>query len=405
MTINFVLGGVVYAVASPLGYRTLGSVSGRPWLATLPIYVGILLCYGSMQLLTLLWAPAHPGEPQRSRRTIRAWALAYSVSVAIMCAAFLAAELEGPADPLRFNTQQADDPGVLVFLAVFLAMLTCGTLSTWHRTRQAEAESEPVEHALRWFGRSMLITFGYVVCSVPAIIAAATGHHQLDSVGVLGALFGVAGCVGTCYGMSGAAISAWLRERRDIAGLQPLWDLVVVGVDDELSFSPARSSLNRYINVRWTLHRMIIEILDGIRGLRKWATDEPAQILIALHQNCLANDAVRARYRLAPEGMPPAELEAAVTAAILRHAVRRHQAKTTQQAGVAQAATLASPQGLAAIPGAKTAAAEERRRLLGVARALDHPLVEAALLCVTPASEAEQAGGHATAPLKPHHGR
>ncbi|WP_329020684.1 DUF6545 domain-containing protein [Streptomyces sp. NBC_01601] len=378
MTINFFIGGAVYVLASPAGYQWVGTASGQPWGATLPIYVGILVCYGKMHLLTILWTPPRPDEPKSALRMVTAWALAYCTSIVIMIVTFLDTHLDGPADPLRFNTEQADNPRILAFLAVFLVMLTSGTLNTWRRSRRAKVSDVWIAHALRWFGRSMVVTFGYVVCSVPAILAAAMGHHQLDNVGVMGASFGMLGCIGTCYGLSGAAASAWLRERRDIRLLQPLWCLVIVEVNAGLAFNSTRPRPNPFINIRWILHRRILEILDGIRELRQCITDEPALVLQELHRQSLGTAAARARFALPTGGLSPQELEAAVTAAVLRHAVPKLKEQRAQQNSTA-GSSAGHGRPAFTVPGRNTAAAQERTRLVCVARALNHPLVEATL--------------------------
>ncbi|MEU6770568.1 DUF6545 domain-containing protein [Streptomyces sp. NPDC046759] len=396
------LGGIVYVVASPLGYRSLGSASGQPWLPTLPIYLGILLCFGTQHLLTILWTPSRSDQPWRVRRQIVAWAVAYGISLTVMVVAFLTTDLGGSAHPLKFNTDQVNHPQVQLFLSVFLTMLTCGTVHTWRRTRRARADDKAIMHSVRWYGRSMLVTSGYVVCSAPAAAAAALGHHQLDDVGVLGSAFGVVGSIMTCYGVSGAALSKWLGERRDIAVLQPLWDLVVAGVDQELSLgsghrrsdhcdgpapaAPERSKPNRIFNVRWTLHRRVIEILDGIRQLerRAWISDVPAQAVAGLYGEAMRSDAFRSQLGLGKKGLSPHELEAAVTAAVLRDAVERLQA-----AGPDGAAPSASAGPALFAPGKNTPAAQERTRLVRLARALRSPLVDASLQVVRSAEEGE----------------
>ncbi|MEU9477523.1 DUF6545 domain-containing protein [Streptomyces sp. NPDC048191] len=396
------LGGIVYVVASPFGYRSLGTVSGQPWLPTLPIYLGILLCFGTQHLLTILWTPSRSDQPWRVRRQIAAWAVAYGISFAVMVVAFLTTDLGGSADPLKFNTDQVNHPQVQVFLSVFLTMLTCGTVHTWRRTRHARADDKAIMHSVRWYGRSMLVTSGYVVCSAPAAAAAALGHHQLDDVGVLGSAFGVVGSIMTCYGISGAALSKWLGERRDIAVLQPLWDLVVAGVDQELSLGsghrrpdhrdpqasagPGRSKPNRIFNVRWTLHRRVIEILDGIRQLerRAWISDLPAQAVAGLYSEAMKTDALRSELGLGKKGLSSHELEAAVTAAVLRDAVERLQA-----AGPDGTSPVASARPALFAPGKNTPAAQERTRLVRLARALRSPLVDSSLQVVRSAQEGE----------------
>ncbi|MFD7283834.1 MAB_1171c family putative transporter [Streptomyces sp. NPDC059862] len=377
MTANLTVAGATYVLASPLGYTTTGSAFGQGWFATLPIYVAILLCFGLSQLQTIIWTSTRRDGSHSARTALVGWSAAYALAIVVMTVAFLSADLSGPADPLKFNTEQADEPFVLAFLAVFLTMLTCGTLHTWSRSRRARPDDEGIAHALVWFGRSMVIVFGYVTCSAPAIVAAAMGHHQLDSVGVLGSAFGVVGCIGICYAMSGAAVSVWLRERRDILALEPLWDLVVASVDERLAFSGSARP-NRVLNVRFSLHRRIIEILDGIRALRPWMTDEAAKALEGLHSEALRDESVRERVGLGERGLSAQELEAAVTAAVLQHAVGRLQDARTQSGDGADA-TPSPHRAVYTLPGQATAADEERTRLIRVAAALATPLVRTSM--------------------------
>ncbi|MFJ8785731.1 DUF6545 domain-containing protein [Streptomyces sp. NPDC102476] len=395
-TVAHVLGGVVYVVASPWGYRRVGSALGQPWFPTLLVYLGILLCFGTWHMLTIAWTPLHPDQPEQTRRSIAAWSFAYALSIAVMIVTFLQADLTGPADPLKFNTDQVKgDPYVIVFLGVFLFMLACGTLTASRRSRRARPDDETLMHALRWYSASHLVVFGYVVCSAPAVAAAAMGHHQLDAVGVLGSAFGSVGTIMLCWGMSGAALSQWLAERRDLAALEPLWDLVVTGVDEKLSLElrltepeegdlesadeSGRSRPSRLIGVRWTLTRMLIEILDGIRLLerRGWIRDLPGQAVASLHKEALQTEALRSQLRLSRKGLSQLELEAAVTAAVLRDAVQRLQA-----AGPDGTAPIVAPGPQRFAPGKKTPAPLERRRQVLIARALYSPLVESSLQIV-----------------------
>ncbi|MEU5193704.1 DUF6545 domain-containing protein [Streptomyces scabiei] len=387
ITSAFGVGTMVWVIASPAGYTALGKAFGQPWIATLPSCVGVLLCYAATHILTLLWTPTH-SEPQRVRRTIVAWTTSYSLSIMVMVVTFLRADLDGPADPLAFNTQQADDPNALTFSGVYMAMLTCGTLNTWRRSRHSRLDDERFEFALRSFRWSMLLTFGFVVCSVPAIVAAALGHHQLDGVGVMASSFGIMGCIGTCYGMSGAAFSSWLRESRDIAALQPLWDLVVGEVDESLSFRSSKTRPNRFINVRFTLHRTIIEILDGIRELQTWASEEPAQVLEALHRESLANDLARTRLGLSRKGLASPDLNAAATAVVLRYAAERFTAAQERSSG-AEEAPRSVHDLTATVLGAGTAARDERQRLLRVALALQLPIVDTSLTVLRSAQNSD----------------
>ncbi|MGW7576914.1 MAB_1171c family putative transporter [Streptomyces sp. NPDC054765] len=377
-TVNFVASGLVFAMAAPAGYRMLGELTGIPSFATLPVYIGILTCFSLLHLLTVLWDPRLRQSPAVLHRRVTAWSLAYIAAPAVMIVAFCSADLSGPADPLKFNTDFAGEPLVQVFLGVFLATLTCGTLSTYRQCRKVKPADPRFQRALRSFGTAMLFVFGYVVCCAPAITLAALGHHTLDTVGVLGSTFGSAGALIASYGLSGAAVGAWLRERRDIKALQPLWDLVVEGVDEDLAFSVDSARSHRLAwNVGFNLHRRVIEILDGMRALRPWVSPLPAAAVYAVHEEETSRGSADARRR------SEQELQAAATSAALRDAAQRLQTARRAAALQGYSGHPQAPGGpQVALPGEDTAASDERQRLLRVAQALTAPLVATALQAV-----------------------
>ncbi|MFE7778423.1 MAB_1171c family putative transporter [Streptomyces sp. NPDC057445] len=371
----FLCSAVVYVLASPWGYRVVGAFAGEPSFATLPVYVGILWCFAYTHALTILWNPRLRRGRLSLRGRLTVWTVAYGFAAVLMVVTFSMADLSTAADPLRFNTNNAQEPVVLVFLAVFLSTLTCGTLSTYRQCQRMRLPDQRLQHAVRAFGIAMLFVFGYVVCSVPAITLAAAGNHALDQVGVLGSSFGSTGALIASYGLSGGAASAWMRERRDIRALQPLWDLVVAGVDPELAFSATSARSHRLAtNVTFNLHRRVIEILDGMRALRPWVTAQAPQAVYAL---AAAPQPTRSAY---VEVRSEQELQAIATAAALRDAAEHLQASRREGGMQNVSGRPQTPHGQGGVlPGEDTAAADERERLLRVARALTHPLVSAAL--------------------------
>ncbi|MFJ4869214.1 MAB_1171c family putative transporter [Streptomyces sp. NPDC088757] len=368
ITLSFFVSVLVYAAASPAGYRGLGEATGRPSAATLPVYAGIIVCYAITHVLTVLWTVTPtPGGRARVNRRARAWAGAYAGAVVAMGAAFRSADLDGrPADPLRFNTDFAEgQPFVVAFLVVFLAALSCATLGTARLARRTVPADPGLRHAVRYFSVSMVVCFGYVVCNAPAVLCASLGSHALDEVGVLGSLFGTVAAVLTGYGMTGAAVSAWLRERRDVKALQPLWELAVRDVDERLALAPGGPGL-RLTRVRFTLHRRVVEILDGMRVLRAWASAGAA-------------GAAGRHAAAAVPPLPAAERQAVVTAAVLRDAALRLHGARVRAARTRRARPVPPDGPVVPLPGEDTAASDERARLVLVAAHLDHPLVAAAL--------------------------
>ncbi|MFD7613073.1 MAB_1171c family putative transporter [Streptomyces sp. NPDC059828] len=375
ITTNFLCSTAIYVMAAPSVYLAIGEATGNPSFATLPVYIGILVCFAHLHVLTLLWSPLQQKCPGALRRRVTRWAAFYGVAALLMIATFCSAELSEPADPLKFNTNNAHDPVILLFLAVFLSALTCSTLNTFRQCRRTRLDDQRMQHAVSSFGIAMLFVFGYVVCGVPAIAFAALGSHALDEVGVWGSSFGVLGTLIASYGLCGAAVSAWMKERRDIRALQPLWDIVVADVDPELAFSATSDRSHRQAaNVTFNLHRRVIEILDGMRALRPWVRAEAVEAVYTLYERPLRGGI----YPVQP--IPERELRAIATAAALRDAAERLQAAQREEALRGNSGRPQAPDTPArSLLGEDTPAADERDRLLQIARVLTHPLVTAAL--------------------------
>ncbi|GGR59389.1 hypothetical protein GCM10010251_90240 [Streptomyces aurantiogriseus] len=103
----------------------------------------------------------------------------------------------------------------------------------------------------------------------------------------------------------------------------------------------------------------------------------PAQAVADLYKEALQTEALRSQMGLRKKGLSQLELEAAVTAVVLRDAVNRLQAAVLDGA---EATAAPGPQRFA--PGKETPAFFERRRQVLVARAPHSPLVEASLQIV-----------------------
>ncbi|MYS10186.1 hypothetical protein GTW71_27985 [Streptomyces sp. SID6041] len=136
-------------------------------------------------------------------------------------------------------------------------------------------------------------------------------------------------------------------------------------MDERLALDASGPGL-RLSNVRFTLCRRVVEILDGMRVLPAWSTDE-------------AVEAVTRQLDASASPLSAAERQAVVTAAVPLDAGRRLQAARVDAARTRQARPVAPDVPVAALPGEDTAAYDERSRLELVAGHLRHPLVLAAL--------------------------
>ncbi|MGW3390747.1 MAB_1171c family putative transporter [Streptomyces cinereoruber] len=348
---SFAISAFVFIILSPWGTRAIvGKLLGTPIFATLPSFLGVIACFAITHVLTMLWTPPPARERYILRRQVTAWTLAYTGAGGAMTVTFLLADLPAQGNVIRFNVEHAGDPYIQGFLALFLGMLACGTLSTWWRARKTKLADERLQHVLNCFSTSMLLVFGYVVFNAPAVVCAAIGSHTLDGLMYIGQMFAAVGALFTSYGMSGAAANAWMRERRDVRVLKPLWRLV---------YGTRRQGL-AHTGVRFALHRHVIEILDGMRDLSFYARPELA-------------DLVRSR---ADADLSHAQREAIATAVMLRDAATRMPAPAGQKSLESTSPPATGPVGF---PGDDTAASEQRARLLDVAKALRHPLTHEAL--------------------------
>ncbi|MFD4320491.1 MAB_1171c family putative transporter [Streptomyces sp. NPDC058548] len=365
ITLSFIVSVPAFIAASPAGYRAIGKAMGHPSGATLIVYSTIIICYAITHVLTLMWNTAASSDSERNRVSRRAvsWTGLYAGVLVAMAMTFWSADIDGrAADPMHFNTTFADDPFILAYLVIFLAALSSALLNTFRLARSTKPEDPTLQHAIRYFSISMLVCCGYVACNVPAVLMASQGNRALEDLCVLAGLFGSAAAGLTDYGMTGAAVSAWLRERRDIKALQPLWELTVADVDNRLALDASGPGW-RLANVRFTLHRRVVEILDGMRVLRAWSSADASEVM-------------ERQVDASTAPLSVAQRQAVVTAAVLRDASLRLQAARILAAG---ARPVPPDAPVAALPGEDTAASAERSRLLLVATHLHHPLVESVL--------------------------
>src|SRR5690349_19563068 len=72
MAVGALAGGAAFTAATPVVYRWLGETSGISNLATLVVYTQVIVCFGCLRALALLWSPRRlaVGEGGRAPRGI-----------------------------------------------------------------------------------------------------------------------------------------------------------------------------------------------------------------------------------------------------------------------------------------------------------------------------------------------
>ncbi|MFJ8979492.1 DUF6545 domain-containing protein [Streptomyces sp. NPDC102282] len=346
---------LVYLLSAPAVYRAVGRLSGEPGLASLLVYVAILVCVGHAHALTHVWHPRRRAT-DALRRSILLWVPVYGLATTAMTVLFFAADLSGPTRPLTFATDYATEPTALAMQLVYLTALVVGIVATVRQCRGPDGvialPGRPdLEDSLRLFAAAVALDLVYVACTATAAVSAALGHHALDPLAAYGSVASGTSALIASYGLAKPALAARRTERADHAALLVLWHLVTDGGAD--SPFPARPSWwNRY-----ALSDVLAEILDGTYRLRPWMDPAVAPALAAL-----AKASPRAQG---------ADVPALQAAATIRHAHQRRREALTSG--------LPTPTTAGDTPVDNTPPTLVRDRQVRIANHLSHPLVDETL--------------------------
>jgi hypothetical protein len=358
ITISSYMGVTAFLSMSPVVWHPLGRVSGVPALGSFTAYLSIFGYAAFHHILVLMWG-RDSGAITASRlsRKTRVLGVGYALIASGMTVCFLTAHT-GPARPWSFDVDLAHDPAILAFLCLYAG----GCLfALWNAARECakcadhllDNGSQSVEtiRGLRWLSIGTVFIWLSFVPKAIGFLAAAAGHRELDALDTTSPLIGSFGALFNQAGYLGPAISAWLRERRDLRALRPLWNLVVPENAVHLA-RPGVFAETFGVGVRFHMFRRVIEISDALVLLRPWMDAAPAE---------------RVRAAAARQGLTEDETEAAAAVAVVVDAVHRKRRDEPAQR------TAAAQQLLPHV-----APTMERERLVRMARALDAPVLRSA---------------------------
>ncbi|ADI12357.1 hypothetical protein SBI_09239 [Streptomyces bingchenggensis BCW-1] len=368
MAVGALAGGAAFTAATPAVYRWLGETSGISNLATLVVYTQVIVCFGCLRALALLWSPRRlaAGKGGRSPRGIgmrgalRRVLPRYAAAVAVMWLLFLSADLPAGEKPLTFDTAFADRPPVFAFLLVYQAAFGWALWSMVYVCcqRLKDVHDPTLRGSLRLLVIGCTFIGSYGVCKLIAIFGAVLGSHALDvmSSDVGPALSSLGGVI-TATGWTRAALRTRRQRRRDFYALETLWTTVTQADPGVILHSPPSGSA-------WEFHtlRRAHEIRDGQLALRPWTS----QHIVNAARRLTDEQGLGSPDRDAPEH------DALAAAAGIR--------------GALEALRSGRPPGMPCerLPGIDVPPQAERRHLVAVARQLDSPLVARVL------AEAEQ---------------
>ncbi|MBT2412745.1 hypothetical protein J7I94_19640 [Streptomyces sp. ISL-12] len=265
--------GLVMTLSSPRLYGAFDQAVGVANLAIAIIYSSAVAFVLGARVLLLSWVlsdgkAGFARARQRTRWIIAVTLAAWTVAL-VAFATHRPYEVEHPSD---FTTVYADDPGVELFLVIYLAIFgTCmASLGALCRRCAAELQAERP-----WLARGLwLIAYGSLAILVycAAKLGGMVGRWSGVDLDVLandlaplsaslGALLVV---VGFAVPAVGSRVTAWRLVRR----LHPLWRTVTadepeVQIEDLHWWWPAKS-------LHWVASRQMTEIRDVQRGIRRY---------------------------------------------------------------------------------------------------------------------------------------
>lgn len=237
-------------------------------LATLVMHLAAVAFCVSAQIILLRWAT----DAEDAVRKTRYWLLTGVALNALLVALFLIAD--GPSRPASdFNTGSGQ-PLVLIYLLVFIVSqaVPCVTIFFQCGPYARMAGKAELRQALRMLSVSAVILFLYCLARTVNILTAACGIDigvwQLAS-NVFSAL-GIAtlslSLTISSWGASAGKLLEWARSYRSYRALYPLWrDLYESSPD--IVLEPPGASVS---DLNYRLHRRVVEIRDGWRGLRPY---------------------------------------------------------------------------------------------------------------------------------------
>jgi hypothetical protein len=311
----FLFFALVFTAGSSLFWDNLDRWTGLDQASTLITQTGVVCFSASALSMLTLWSM----PPQRARRRLRLQLIAIACAVIAMIVLFVhvAPSHPGYVDFERWYGSSVEyDVYLGVFLAVFSYTLLEITWLCWRFSRLTTPSWQRTGLAITAVGA--IVCGVYVISRVTDIISA---HLNLDlsawedvaEVGAgLGALLIMIGLTAPVWGSACSTARRLLHGARVYLRLRPLWwalyrDSPGIALDPPRSgIAHLRDVLDLPAHLEHRIRRRVIEIRDGILGLRRYLD---------------AREALRAVQALEGHGLESTRLAAAIEAWQLRAAL------------------------------------------------------------------------------------
>ncbi|GAA2718836.1 MULTISPECIES: MAB_1171c family putative transporter [Streptomyces] len=350
---------VVFLFSAPTVYRAFDRLTGVANLAMVVLYSAVVLFASGATVLLLRWtsrsdAAARARAATRSRYAVAAVALAWTA--AIVC--FAVGRPDAVEHPRDFSTAYADAPGVVAFLALYLAIFgtSLAGLGTLCPRYAAQLGRSWLSKGLRTLSAGCWLGLAYCACKLAGFALTWAGRDAYWlSNGVAPMSASVAALLvllGFSLPAVGPRAAAWRRLRR----LEPLWREVTAHAPEvtiEEGGWARWTARWPFADLEWRANRQMAEIRDIQRGVRRHV--EPLTVELA-------------RERARSAGLDGHALAAVVEAAALRRGL-----------GNQAVGHVAVPHADNVVVTVSSDPAEEHEHLARVADVYHAPLVDAVL--------------------------
>ncbi|OKH98414.1 hypothetical protein A6A06_30030 [Streptomyces sp. CB02923] len=260
--------GMYLSMSTPV--RWTGTLFGTITWYNVSVQLWIIAVLACQQILLIHWTYPRAEARVRARRRL----LLLAVVPVTMAVLFFLATLQGP--PRNVFKNPGDQPFFVAYQAAYLTAFVVGKVlvarACWHFAKLTDHAW--VRRGLRIAAAGAAIELVYPAGRYADVFLTQYGWNPLRWSDVsrttltVGMVLNIVGWTAPLWGPRVSAARSWLADYRSYRLLRPLW-LALHQAHPEISLpSSTGSDLSALYDLRFHLHRRVIEIRDGCLALR-----------------------------------------------------------------------------------------------------------------------------------------
>ncbi|MEU7190997.1 MAB_1171c family putative transporter [Streptomyces sp. NPDC045369] len=268
LCVSFGCQGMYLAMSTPA--RWTGTLFGTITWYNVSVQLWIIAVLASQQILLIHWMYPRDEARVRARRRL----LLLAVVPVTMVVLFFLATLQGP--PRNVFKNLGDQPFFVAYQAAYLTAFVVGKIlvarACWHFAKLTDHAW--VRRGLRIAAAGAAVELVYPAGRYADVFLTQYGWNPLQWSDVsrttltIGMVLNIVGWTAPLWGPRVSAVRGWLADYRSYRLLRPLW-LALHRAHPEISLpSSTGSDLSALYDLRFHLHRRVIEIRDGCLALR-----------------------------------------------------------------------------------------------------------------------------------------